>query len=176
MNKIKTVLVTGIAAITLSNAVLANQGISVYVDAIDTSETIIEQPKNQRMSKQWTLTDAEHQGIQSMYVKSIERQLARQDGYMIVSDKAGADIAIQAILVELEPNAPKDNTMGRDSFAQYITEGAGDMTVAFTLTDEDGTETFIKEQSAGNFWGVNDRFNNCYCPPGVQKQKSRTCC
>ena len=28
--------------------------------------------------------------------------------------------------------------MGRDAFAQYITEGAGDMTVAFTLTDEHG--------------------------------------
>ncbi len=115
-------------------------------------------------SKDWELTDKDKLTFQRVFHDSMVKQLQDKGGYTIV-DQPGDDVlTIQASLLGIAPNAPKDDNRSRGAGRTYTyTEGAGSLSVMVAFGDSESGEVLglMKDSKASNsYWGNNNSVSN----------------
>ena len=137
------------------------------VDPLDVSNIHIIEPDlsgSLYRARKWTLTDAEKQLVAELYTDMMQKYLQDKGSYRIV-DEAGANVLrISAALLEIRPNAPKDDFKSRPAGRTKIyTEGAGSMTIGIDFYDAQSGEILARmldRRDAGRTWGENNRVTN----------------
>jgi len=115
-------------------------------------------------SKDWELTDKDKLTFQGVFRDSMVKQLQDKGGYTIV-DQPGDDVlTIQASLLGIAPNAPKDDNRSRGAGRTYTyTEGAGSLSVMVAFGDSESGEVLglMKDSKSSNsYWGNNNSVSN----------------
>jgi len=157
-----SIIATILLAVAAGNAVAA-EVTRVYVDDLDLAELKIESPRSggSIRSRDFELTADERADIATMYKDAVEDAIGGSKSYEIVEDADGAEVVIQADLLNIRPTAPKDDFRSRNAMETYYTEGAGRATIRFEISDNDElSKVFESSRDAGSFWRENDRFSN----------------
>jgi len=115
-------------------------------------------------SRNWELTDADKLKLQAAFRDAMVKQLENKGDYPIVTEPGDDVLTIQASLLGLAPNAPKDDNRSRAAGRSYTyTEGAGAMAVMVAFGDSENGEVLgiMKDSRSSNSnWGSNNSVSN----------------
>lgn len=112
----------------------------------------------------WELTEADKVTLQDAFRDAMMKQLADKGDYPIVTEPGNDVLTIQASLLGLAPNAPKDDNRSRSIGRSYTyTEGAGSMAVMVAFGDSESGEVLAimkDSRSSSPNWGRNNSVSN----------------
>lgn len=115
-------------------------------------------------NKNWELTDADKVKLQQAFRDAMLKQLADKGDYPIVTEPGDDVLTIQASLIGIAPNAPKDDNLSRGAGrSRTYTEGAGSMAVMVAFGDSESGEVLgIMKDSRSSIsnWGNNNSVSN----------------
>jgi len=134
----------------------------VFIETIDLDSVAIDQPDSVRHSprSEWVLSGKDKAGIEALYHKSLRKQF-EQAGYTLVSAPAADVLVVDGKLLALDPSAPKDDIKSRSAFERYVSQGAGNATLAIEISlAEEIVLKLEDKRDAGSEWELNDRFHN----------------
>ncbi len=140
---------------------------SVMLDPLDLSNVEVIQPSASASTARrtgWELTDRDRESLQTAFRDVFERELAETGDYGVVSEAGPNVLRLSAAITQIAPNATRDDGRSRNmGRSRVYTEGAGSMTMAFTLADSQTGEVFaiVKDSRSGSpVWGVNNSVSN----------------
>ncbi|MEM1113791.1 MAG: DUF3313 family protein [Pseudomonadota bacterium] len=112
----------------------------------------------------WELTEQDKTNLQNAFMDAMVKQL-EDKGSFPIADEPGDDVLeIDAKLLAIAPNAPKDDFSSRPTGRSRVyTEGAGSMAVMVAFGDSETGEVLalIKDsRTATGFWGQNNSVSN----------------
>lgn len=143
----------------------------IYIAPLDLDNVEIIQPDANssmvnRFNREWELTDADKQKLQSTFRESMVKALT-DGGAFEITEQGGDDvIKLEGMLTRIAPSGPKDDQMSRTtSRSTVISEGAGSMSIAIMIADGDSGEplAIIKDTRSSvnsSMWGVNNSVSN----------------
>jgi hypothetical protein len=112
----------------------------------------------------WELTDSDKLKLQEVFRDAMVKQLADKGDYPIVYEPGDDVLTIQASLIGIAPNAPKDDNSSRSAGrSRTYTEGAGSMAVMVAFGDSESGEVLgiMKDsRSSSSNWGSNNSVSN----------------
>lgn len=136
---------------------------------LDVNDVKIKQPSTsgtltRGRSRKWELTDADKVKLQEIFREAMVKQLESKGDYPIVNEPGSDVLTIQASLLGMAPNAPKDDNFSRGAGRSYTyTEGAGSMAVMVAFGDSESKEVLglMKDsRSSDSYWGDNNSVSN----------------
>lgn len=135
------------------------------IDPLDVSQVVIVEPFYIGLHRRtWTLTEKDKALLQDAYQTSMEKHLAKDQGFGLASQAAPNAIRIRAAIIEIAPNAPKDDFASRPiGRMKIISEGAGSITMAALLEDSVSQKPIAKvidNREGSTMWGLNNRVSN----------------
>lgn len=137
----------------------------IKLDNLDLSYVVVEQPYSRGYPhwRHWELTEKDRLKLTELYRTAMLRQLQEQGGYEVAETDGEGVMTIKVYLLEIAPNAPKDDLRSFGVRGKVISQGAGSATIAFELYDAASGNILAAgkdRRDAGNSWGANNRFNN----------------
>jgi hypothetical protein len=141
---------------------------SIMIDTLDLSNVEVVQPNNNSVSTArrttWELTDRDRESLQNAFKEVFERELAETGDYGVVSEVGPNVLRLSAAITQIAPSATRDDGRSRHvGRTRVYTEGAGNMTMAFALSDSQTGEVFaiVKDTRSGSpVWGLNNSVSN----------------
>lgn len=135
------------------------------IEPLDLSRVVIVEPDYIGLHRRtWTLTDKDKSMLQDSYRTSMEKHLTKDQGFTVTSQVKSSAIRIRAAIIEISPNAPKDDFSSRPiGRTRIISEGAGSITMAALLEDSVSGKPIAKvidNREGSTMWGVNNRVSN----------------
>lgn len=118
-----------------------------------------------RSSRDWTLTDADRANLANAFQETFVSAIDRTEGFSMTEQTGEGVLAIEAMVTRIAPTAPKDDSASRGAGRNVVySQGAGSMSVTFTVTDDHSGEVLalMKDTRSGQhtFWGPNNRVSN----------------
>ncbi len=135
---------------------------SVYIADLDMSNVHFIEPRNQSLPRRsrWGLTEADREWLNSRYRESLTEAIEAA-GYQLIDYPARSALVISAQLIELAPNAPRDDARNRRPSVDYYSEGTGELTISIQIRHDDRVLlSVLDERSAGYRWERNDSFHS----------------
>ena len=130
----------------------------IYIADLHMEDVILKEPSSSFGKKsEWSLEPEDRVWLNSRYKESMFKAINATEKYRLVNEPGSDTMLIQAQLIELAPNAPKDNSKNRNIFAEYYTEGTGDLTIGIKVNHLDETLLLVvDEREAGSTWQRNN--------------------
>lgn len=114
-------------------------------------------------NKKFELTDKDKEQIDKLFHNAMVKTLQKKGGFEIV-ENAGANVLTLAVeVLQIQPNAPKDDFNSRRPRVKYYSEGAGAMTIGAVVADSvsDKQIAIIADvKDSSHIWGENNRISN----------------
>lgn len=135
-----------------------------YIEPLDATETQVDyRPDSSRLPRgDWELNERDRLLFAKYYLVAMSHAL-QAEGYTLVGEPAEGVLVVKSQLLEIAPSAPKDDFKSRDPSVDYVSQGAGSLTLAMQLHDgaDDRLLARVEDtREAGYRWQKNTRFNN----------------
>ena len=103
--------------------------------------------------------------LEKIYQESMAKQLQEKGDFEIVQNPGPDVLILSAAVLQITPNAPKDDNSREFASARstVYSEGAGSMSIAAGLFDSESGKALAQladSKTSSSMWGVNNRVTN----------------